>query len=190
MTNVFQVAAWVDRELQALGLSYAVIGGIALQVWGESRVTRDVDISLLTGFGNERETVSRLLEVFPSRRTDALEFAVANRVLLCQSPEGIGVDIGLAAFPFEEAAIGRSRRTELIPGVAVPVVSAEDLITMKVFAGRPQDWIDVRGILVRQGNRLDCNLVESTLPELLDLIGEPERMERLNELRRQTELLR
>lgn len=54
---------------------------------------------------------------------------------------------------------------------------------MKVFAGRPQDWIDVRGILVRQGDRLDWSLVESVLPALLDLIEEFERMERLAHLR-------
>lgn len=120
MTNVFQVATLLDRELQILGLPYAVIGGVALQVWGESRVTRDVDVSVLSGFGGEREVALRILDVFPSRRPDALEFALVNRVLLCQSAEGIGIDIGLAAFPYEEAAIERRRRTELMPGVARP----------------------------------------------------------------------
>lgn len=183
MTDVFQVAAWVCQELDGLSLPYAVIGGIALQVWGETRVTRDVDISLLTGFGDEYAAVSRLIGAFPPRRADALEFALTNRVLLCQSPEGIGIDIGLAAFPYEEAAIRRSQRTELVPGVVLPVVCAEDLITMKVFANRPQDWIDVRGILVRQGERLDWDLIEGALPELLEAIEEPERLDRLRQMR-------
>jgi len=33
--------------------------------------------------------------------------------------------------------------------------AAEDLVVMKSFAGRDQDWIDVRGILLKQGGTLD-----------------------------------
>lgn len=32
---------------------FCFIGGLALQRWGEARLTRDVDLTLLTGFGEE-----------------------------------------------------------------------------------------------------------------------------------------
>ncbi len=77
----------------------------------------------------------------------------------------------------------RSRSAEFLPGQSIPVVCAEDLVTMKAFAGRPQDWIDVRGILVRQETKLDWSPIEETLPELLDLIEAPDRFHRLRTLR-------
>ena len=53
---------------------------------------------------------------------------------------------------------------------------------MKVFAGRDQDWIDVKSIISRQSS-LDWSQVELELPALLELIEEPERLDRLNLLR-------
>jgi hypothetical protein len=47
--------------------------------------------------------------------------------------------------------------------------AAEDLVTLKAFAERVQDWLDVEGILVRQGSRLDRNLVLRELRPLLEL---------------------
>jgi len=45
----------------------------------------------------------------------------------------------------------RASAFEFEPGVLVRTCSAEDLVVLKVFAGRPQDWIDVEGTIVRQG---------------------------------------
>ena len=37
-------------------------GGLAVQRWGEPRLTRDADLTLLTGFGKEARFASALLE--------------------------------------------------------------------------------------------------------------------------------
>jgi hypothetical protein len=79
----------------------------------------------------------------------------------------------------EEEALGRARTVEISAGVSLPVVSPEDLIVMKTFAGRPRDWLDVRTILIRQRGTLDWSVVQRALPELLELIEEPERWDRL-----------
>jgi hypothetical protein len=39
-----------------------IIGGLAVQRWGEPRQPRDVDVALLTGFGDEASFVDHLLE--------------------------------------------------------------------------------------------------------------------------------
>lgn len=51
----------------------------------------------------------------------------------------------------------------------VTTCSAEDLVVLKAVADRPQDWLDVEGIVVRQGATLDRGLVISELGPLLEL---------------------
>jgi hypothetical protein len=104
-------------------------------------------------------------------------------VLLVEAASGVGIDIALGGMPFEEAAVGRATRYEFAAGISLRTASAEDLIVMKAFAARPKDWIDVEGILIRQGNRLDWNLILSELEPLVELKGEPEILERLAQLR-------
>jgi hypothetical protein len=55
------------RELQVFcdhnGWLFCFIGGIAVQRWGEPRVTRAIDLSLLTGFGAEERYIDILLYI-------------------------------------------------------------------------------------------------------------------------------
>jgi hypothetical protein len=60
--------------------------------------------------------------------------------------------------------------------------SAEDLVVLKVFAGRDIDWVDVRGVAIRQGAGLDQGLVFNELMPLLELKGTPEVAQRLREI--------
>ena len=60
--------------------------------------------------------------------------------------------------------------------------SAVDLIVLKAFAARDQDWIDIRGILVRQRNGIDRDLIFEELTPLAELKEEPEILSRLNDL--------
>jgi hypothetical protein len=59
------------RDLQQLMLaerwSFCFIGGLALIRWGEPRLTRDVDVSLFSGFGNEEVIVAGLLSHYSPR---------------------------------------------------------------------------------------------------------------------------
>ena len=73
-----------------------------MQFWGEQRLTKDVDLTLLTGFGPEESFINLLLENFSTRIEDAKNFALKNRVVLLQTSGGIGIDISLGAFSFEE----------------------------------------------------------------------------------------
>jgi hypothetical protein len=53
MKDLFIVAREVQTFLDARKWRSCVIGGIAVQRWGEPRLTRDVDVTLLTGIGGE-----------------------------------------------------------------------------------------------------------------------------------------
>lgn len=166
--------------------SFCIIGGFAVQHWGEPRYTKDVDITLLTGFGREEVYVDAFLACYEGRVSDAGRFALQNRVLLLRSALGIGIDIALGALPFEESAVRRAKKIEVEPGASLKLCTAEDLIVMKAFASRPIDWNDIRGILVRQGTRkLDWAYIRRELQPLCEAKEAPEILTRLEALRRE-----
>lgn len=92
-----------------------------------------------------------------------------HRVVLVASSEGIPIDIALGAMPFEESAIRRASAHEVAVDLALTTCSAEDLVVFKAFAGRDRDWLDIEGIVTRQGPRLDEALIWRELLPLLQL---------------------
>lgn len=184
MNALFAVARQLQDFCEARGWRFCFIGGIAVQCWAEPRVTDDVDLTLLTGFGDEDKFVDDLLTWLRPREPDGREFALQHRVLLAQSSEGIPLDIALGALPFEESAVTRAREEELLPGLRLRVCTAEDLIVFKAFAGRALDWRDVEMTIARQGeNSLDWTYIEANLRPLVELKQTPEALAQLEDLR-------
>jgi hypothetical protein len=183
--EVIRVAAEVQALCDSEGWKFCFIGGLALQRWGEPRETVDVDLTLLSGFGDEDPYIQKLLEKFEARIEDAAAFARTKRVLLIRSQSGVGVDVALGALPFEELAISRSSLFEFPESILLRTCTAEDLIVMKAFASRSRDWADIEGIIVRQTAKLDWQYIDTQLAPLAELKGAPEIMTELS--RRRTE---
>lgn len=188
MNGLYEAALEVQSFMQCRGWRFCIIGGLALQRWGDPRVTRDVDVTLLTGFGDEERYINELLSRFEPRRADAAAFAVQYRVLLFRASNGTGVDLSLGGSPFEERVVERATPFECAPGVPLVTCSAEDIVVLKAFAGRPQDWVDVEGVLARQRGHLDWGYIDEQLAPLCELKGEPEIVGRLAHLRRDIEV--
>ncbi len=183
MIDLFETA----RELQSFcdrqGWRTCFIGGIAVQRWGEPRVTRDVDLTLLAGFGGEGAFVDALLRAYPGRIEGAREFAIRNRVVLLSSPGGVGIDISLGALPFEERLVSRASVYSFGPGLDLRTCSAEDLIVLKLFASRPQDVKDAQGVVIRNRKQLDWSYVEDQLRPLVEVKQAPGILDTLARLR-------
>jgi hypothetical protein len=161
---------------------FCFIGGVAVQRWGEPRLTVDADLTLLTGFGNEEHFIQALIERFQSRRPDAAAFALQSRVLLLSASNGVFLDIALAGLPFEERTLERASRWQISNEASLNTCCAEDLVVHKAFANRDLDWLDVKGILQRQGAALNVDLIFEELRPLLQLKEEPEIEQRLRKM--------
>jgi hypothetical protein len=181
MKDLFEVARSVQKFLDARGWRSCVIGGIAVQRWGEPRLTRDVDVTLLTGLGGEEMYVDEILKHFTSRIPDPREFALERRVMLLASSDGTDIDLALGGLPFEENAVERASSFEFYPGMTIRTCSAEDLMVMKAFASREQDWGDVKGIIARQDS-LKWELIYEELEPLCELKEAPEIVTRMKQL--------
>jgi len=182
LPGVLAAAVEVQHFCQRQHWRFCFIGGVAVQRWGEPRLTQDVDLTLLTGFGSEEKFVDPLLNEFLPRRTDAREFGLRHRVLLLQTRSGVAVDAALGGFPFEERSILRSSLWAWADGQSLITCSAEDLVVHKVFAGRNLDWGDVERVLIRQHGKLDFALVRSELKPLLGLKNESESLDKLEQM--------
>ena len=149
--------------------------------WGEPRLTRDVDLTIVTAYGAEAPVVDGLLGRFTPRIDDARAFALQNRVLLLAAGNDVPLDVALGALDFESRAVRRASPWS-VGEVALRTCSAEDLIVHKAFAGRDRDWLDIEGIIVRQGETLDGELVLRELVPLLELKGSSGDLERVQAL--------
>ncbi len=179
-SDLLDLAIEINAFCEQQGWSFCIIGGVAIQHWGEQRFTKDVDFTVLTGFGGEEKVVDALLAKYEPRISDAKPFGIKNRVLLIRAPSGMGIDVALGALPFEEAAVQRARNIEVSPGIHLRLCTAEDLIVMKAFADRPLDWNDVKGIIIRQGSaKLDWPYVFQHLTPLAELKEQPDIVTRL-----------
>ena len=67
MVDLVAEAVRLEAFLQSQGWRYCFIGGLAVQHWGEPRLTRDLDLCLLTGFGREASYIDALLAVYLPR---------------------------------------------------------------------------------------------------------------------------
>ena len=179
MNEVIQAAAELQAICQSQNWQFCFIGGLALQRWSEPRETVDVDLSLFAGFGHEQEFSDVLLKHFAARISDAATFARERRVLLLRSKKGVGLDVALAALPYEALVIERSSYFVYPPDVSLRTCSAEDLIVLKAFAGRGQDWVDVERTIVRQTGKLDWDYIREQLGPLAELKDAPEIMDHL-----------
>jgi hypothetical protein len=181
---VLEAVRELQQFLAAKPWRYALVGGLAVCCRGEARTTQDVDVSLVCDFGSVGEVIDSLLEHFRPRIDDPVDFAMQNHTLLIAATNGIGLDVGLALFPFEEAIIERATPARLAHDLELPVVVAEDLVLMKCLAGRPQDWADIYN-LIRHAGPLDWSAIDARLQSIAELIDINEMTEHLRQLRKQ-----
>jgi len=182
LDELLRAAGALETVLRRNGWQFCFIGGVAVQRWGLPRFTQDIDLTLLTGFGNEEKFIDALLKELNPRRPDAREFALSSRVLLAQTRDGVDVDVALGALPFEERCIARTSAWQLGDGTMLTTCSAEDLVVHKVFAGRDLDWGDVERVLIRQHGKLDLKQIRAELNPLLELKGAIEAMDKLEKM--------
>jgi len=182
LNPLFKAGLEFQGTLEKKNWPFCFIGGLAVIRWGEIRMTQDIDLCLLCGFGNEKKYVKTLLENFKSRISDAEKFALTNRVLLLYASNAVSIDISLSGLPFEDQMIKRATPFSFHADCTLMTCSAEDLIVLKSFANRTKDWMDVEGIILRQGKCLDMVYIKEQLTPLCEIKGIPDIVNKLQDL--------
>lgn len=163
MTANEDAALEVHQVLSELRIPYAIIGGMAVQYWGEARFTQDLDLTVVIPIEEQEDTLRVLGNQLPPRQPNAIEFALKHRVFLVQTSVGFQVDIALGLPGYEDEVISRAIDYVIEPDKTIRLCSAEDLILHKVVANRPQDIRDLEGVIIRQGKNLDLAYIRQWL---------------------------
>jgi hypothetical protein len=173
-------AAWeLHNFLTEHHIAYAIIGGVAVQHWGEQRFTQDVDMTIATSPTDDIGKVVHLLtQRFRSRVSNPVEFARVRRMILVSAGNNVDVDISLALPGYEDDLLERAVEFASEMGKAIRLCTAEDLIIHKTVAGRPQDLADVQGVIFRQGEKLDLTYIREWLRQFAEIMEQPDLPER------------
>jgi hypothetical protein len=142
-----------------------IIGGQAVLLYGEPRLTKDIDITLGINIDRLDDLLSIVkgLSLAPLPE-DVPSFVQKTMVLpVLERSTGIRVDFIFSFTPYETQAIGRAKRI-ILSGQEVCFTSPEDLILHKIFAGRPRDLEDVR-ILILKNPGIDVPYIRQWLRE-------------------------
>ena len=182
--NFERLLAGITRELRQRAIPFMHIGGQAVLLHGAARFTHDIDVTLAIG----PDEVAVVEEVCGALDLDPLVedlAGFARDTFVCplrQRETGIRIDLIFATTPYERTAVARAVEVE-IGGQSVPFASAEDLILLKLFAGRERDIEDARSVVDRQSSRLDWGYLERWTAEFAAIPGRERLPARLNALR-------
>lgn len=142
------------EDLNEAGVSYVLIGGIALIRHGVVRATRDID-AVFDPAADNVERIRSLASKWDATRPDGSpipeESISPDRSIHLKTPKG---DLDLvsekvAGFSFD----GLLSRAEVkkVDGVEAPICSLPDLVAMKRSVGRERDLADLADLEAAHG---------------------------------------
>jgi predicted nucleotidyltransferase len=160
MTELEAALRRIAGELDARGVPWALVGGLAVGTRAEPRTTRDVDVAVAVEDDRAAESLVADLAAFGFAIQLVLEHDVLDRLATVRlSAPGSGlpvvVDLLFASSGIEHEVCAQAERLEIVTGLTVPVARNGHLIALKLLArddrSRPQDYDDLRALISHAG---------------------------------------
>lgn len=155
-------AGW--DALSSVDAPKAVIGGLALTAWRHARYTRDADVLVAIEADRVNELVTALTAAgFHARHVPPLRIIDGQGIVqfTFQPPDALlpfQFDVLLVSGDFQKEAVTRSVPWPALAGTdSIRVVRPDDLVVIKLLAGRIIDRADA-AMLLRE-NRDDIDFV-------------------------------
>lgn len=159
-----------------MGARWYLFGAQAALLYGSARLTADVDATVILDDVPTEAFVSALsANGFEPRIHDPGFVATTRVVPVVHLPTGLPADVVLGGPGLEVEFASRATERD-VGGVEVPVVSPEDLIVMKVLAGRDKDKEDVRAVLRARADTLDLTRIRWTIERIEEALGQSDLM--------------
>lgn len=180
-SNLDQAYLRIIDFLEKVKVPYLIIGGLAIGVIGEARVTQDIDLIIFIK-KNELETFLKKASKngFAFEEQKVLDDAKETGAIRLYYKD-VWIDIILSSTELEESALTRRKVIKLFKRRAC-FPSPEDLILLKLIPGRKKDILDTESIVIRHGENLDREYLEYWAQKICDEMEDMRVWKELQEL--------
>jgi hypothetical protein len=172
MSSLLDVFSEVIRRLEANQFPYMIVGSIAALVYGEPRLTKDMDlvVDIPASELKKMDSLFPLSEFYcPPDEILTDEFVRRGQFNLIHHESGLKID-----FVFRKntshgsTEFARKRKIEIWPGLEAYIASAEDVILKKLDffreGGSQKHLLDIKGILTQ--TEIDTVYLEDWIEKL------------------------
>lgn len=150
----------VIKALNDHGVRYVIVGGFAAYLHGNRRITVDLDIVVDLDPSEARKAVDAVLSTGMQPRLPVDPYLFTDK----ETRDSWVRDKGMIVFSFIDSSapgflldlfvrepkdftsLYSKRKQVTADGLTIPVCGIDDLIEMKLAAGRPQDLLDVEAL--------------------------------------------
>ena len=160
------------RALDAAGVRYIVIGGVAMMSWDHMRATLDLDVCYALDRANCRALL-RALRVLRARPEGYSESDLLFARGMATQLETDGGRLDLLAVPSGTTGyddiVADAGMLDVAEDLSVPIPSRETMLRMKRAANRPgKDWVDIDILEGGDGRNVRHQVDADRLQEGLD----------------------
>lgn len=156
-------------------VDYAILGGVAVSIYGEPRLTFDIDVNILLNVSKIDSFVKRA-KMYGFLPLISRKFIKATSVMPMEFSKNKikgKIDFIIAQNALEYSGIKRAILKK-INNFKIKLVTPEDLIIHKITSQRPRDIEDVQGILLRQNKKIDFHYINFWLKRICEVNKKPE----------------
>jgi len=154
LTDLEAALRQLVADLNSIEASYSLVGGLAVSIRAEPRLTRDADVAVSVKDDEQAEAVIRQLIVMGYRPGATIEHEATHRLaairLTHDERPATVVDLLFASSGVEPEIVDQAEALEVLPGLVVPVARCGHLIALKLLArddrNRPTDYDDLRAL--------------------------------------------
>ena len=142
------------RDLSALGVRWALVGGLAVSARAEPRFTRDIDLAVAVRDDHDAQALIAQLQGRGYRVLAFIEHTKTGRMAIVRlglpgaDDRGVVLDLLLAACGIEAEIAAHAEPLEIFAGFVVPIARSSHLVAMKLVSmDDPRRADDRRDIL-------------------------------------------
>lgn len=171
MKDVTSTLDLIVAQIEHMAVDYVIMGGLAVRAYSIPRATEDIDFTLALA-GDRLAEFLRVLEcedfevpeTYQKGWVDEVKGLKLVKVKRYVIDRAVDVDLFLADSDYQDEVLRRKCLAD-VEGRRYWIASPEDLVLLKLIAGRPRDLIDVADVLFTQGE-LDVEYMQRWAKQL------------------------
>jgi predicted nucleotidyltransferase len=149
-TSLPKLLEKIAKAFEKEHIPYMIIGGQAVLLYGEPRLTKDIDITLGLDINELPRLRNIAFQIGLTLLVQNEEKFVRETMVLptIHEPSGFRVDLIFSFSKYEQEALKRVNKIR-IGSIDACYASLEDVLIQKTISGRPRDIEDIKAMILK-----------------------------------------